>query len=349
MRNLRLACLILFFTAILPGCASFLAGQIVKGGGSQVSGNFDWTVDEPVCDNLEHCVPVTRLRQQLPDSENHSLTLKFDFYINQNHKIWFFEAPADSQQPKPLENDLIVLFAGYNQPAQILTLHQQWLHKITGAEVWVVPGAEQAERFSFGLNYVSPLVGEISRRQPKNVHLVGFSMGALAAEGVMEHIDNGRLYLIAPMTDFRLAVNSLWNSVYKNKVYTSLIGDETVEEAVDIVYQRAGKTEQDTELVRRIERLKGPAIIYASHNDKVTPAAAWTRINSDALQLKTYRQMSHPEMLALFRQDLLQDFISDLLGHTIDASDTDILGILCDGNDIECLNHLSADDNESGD
>ena len=56
MRNLRLACFILFFTAILPGCASFLAGQIVKGGGSQVSGNFDWTVDEPVCDNFEQVV-----------------------------------------------------------------------------------------------------------------------------------------------------------------------------------------------------------------------------------------------------------------------------------------------------
>ena len=348
MRNLRLACFILFITAILPGCASFLADQIAKGGGSQVSGSFAWTVEEPVCDNFGHCVPVTRLRQQLPDNENHSVTLKFDFYINQNHKIWFFEAPADSQQPKPLENDLIVLFAGYNQPTQILTLHQQWLHKITGAEVWVVPGAEQAERFSFGLNYVSPLVGEISRRHPQNVHLVGFSMGALAAAGVMEHIDYGRLYLIAPMTDFRLAVNALWNTAYKNKFYTLLIGNETIEKAVDIVYQRAGKTEQDTELVRRIEHLQGPAIIYASHDDKVTPAAAWLPIKRDASQFKSYRQMNHPEMLALFRQDLLQDFISDLLGRAITTADTDILGILCDGNDMGCLSRLPADD-ESGD
>lgn len=118
---------------------------------------------------------------------------------------------------------------------------------------------------------------------------------------------------------------------------------------MDIVYQRAGKTEQDTELVRRIERLQGPAFIYASHDDKVTPAAVWSRINSDTLQLKTYQQMNHPEMVALFRQDLLQDFISDLLGRTIEVSDTDTLGILCDGNDIECLNRLPADDDESGD
>lgn len=348
MRLLRLTFLIVIFIAALPGCASFLASQIAKGGDSQVSGNFDWTVEELVCDNFEHCFPVTRLRNQLPDSEDHSLTLEFDFYINQNHKIWHFAAPADSQPSKPLEDDLIVLFAGYNQPAQILTLHQQWLHKITGAEVWVVPGAEQAERFSFGLDYVAPLVGEISSRQPKSVHLVGFSMGALAAAGVMEHIDNGRLYLIAPMTDFRLAVNALWNTVYKNKFYTLLIGNETIEEAVDIVYQRAGKTEQDTELVRRIEHLQGPAIIYASHDDKVTPAAAWLPIKRDASQFKSYRQMNHPEMLALFRQDLLQDFISDLLGRTITTADTDILGILCDGNDMGCLSRLPAD-NESGD
>ena len=349
MRNLRLACFILFITAILPGCASFLAGQIAKGGGSQVSGNFDWTVEEPVCDNFGHCVPVTRLRQQLPDNENHSVTLKFDFYINQNHKIWHFAAPADSQQPKSLENDLIVLFAGYNQPAQLLSLHQQWLQKITGAQVWVVPGAEQAERFSFGLNYVAPLVSEISRRQAKNVHLVGFSMGALAAAGVMEHIDNGRLYLIAPMTDFRLAVNALWNSVYKNKFYTRLVGDETVEEAVDIVYERAGKSEQDTELVRRIEHHQGRTTIYASYDDKVTPAAAWLPIKRDALQFKFYRQMNHPEMLALFRQDLLQDFISDLLGRSITAAETDILGLLCVGKDIECLNRLPTDDDNSED
>lgn len=345
MRRIRLIILIVFCMSTLPGCASLLASQIAKGGGSQVTGNFGWTVEEVVCDTSHHCVPVTRLL----DNESLSLTLEFDFYINQNHKIWHFEALTDSQQSKPLENDLILLFAGYNQPAKILTLHQQWLEVITGADVWVVPGAEQAEHFTFGLDYVVPLVSEISRRQPEKVHLIGFSMGALAARGVMEQIDNGRLYLIAPMNDFRVAVNALWNSAYKNKFYTRFIGDETVEEAVDIVYERAGKTAQDTALIERIEHMQGTAFIYASLDDKVTPASKWLQIKRAGLQLKTYPQMTHVEMVALFRQDLLEDVTADLLGRTITSADTDIIGIMCDASDTECLNRLPADDDGSED
>lgn len=86
-------------------------------------------------------------------------------------------------------------------------------------------------------------------------------MGALAAAVVMEHIDNGRLYLIAPMANFRLAAKALWNTAYKDKLYTRLIGDETIDEALQIVYERAGKKEQDTALVRRIESFQSLTFI----------------------------------------------------------------------------------------
>lgn len=71
-------------------------------------------------------------------------------------------------------------------------------------------------------------------------------------------------------------------------------------------------------------------IIYASPDDNIPLSTAWTQIKHNGLQLKTYPQMNHPEMVALQRQNLLQDIAADLLSRTITPADTHIVGKLCD-------------------
>ena len=93
-------------------------------------------------------------------------------------QVWQYQHIYDERQSltlsKPLDNQLIFVFAPYRMPTKILVFYQYWLQNMTGAEVVLIPGADQSENFTFGLEYVSPIVAEIKRRQADKVHLIGF-------------------------------------------------------------------------------------------------------------------------------------------------------------------------------
>jgi hypothetical protein len=322
----------------LSGCASFIANQMTSPKNSNVEGNIsDLAVDQQLCDSNNYCVKAIGLGE----SAAGDYSLKFTFHINDNHKIWRYETKNDDvETAKPLANHLILLFTGYSQPTQALYIHQLWLQQMTGAEVIVIPSAENTDTFKFGLDYAPPIVAEIQRLNPTKVHLIGFSMGALAASEVEKQIDNAKLYLVAPMTDFDYSAKAIYDILYRDKIYATFISQETLEDAIQIVYEKSGTTSKDTDLIAKLNGVKSPTFIYASNKDRVIEHSAFNAIPNDNVDVNIYGELNHLEMVALLSQDLMTDFVSDLLERPVLKSEITTLGILCDFDDDDCLNQL---------
>lgn len=322
----------------LSGCASFIANQITRPQGSKVKGNIsEWAVPKEMCDSNNYCITAIGLDDMAV--VNHSLSL--DFNINDKRKIWRFEVNNyDSKNAKPLKGQLILLFAGYSQPTEILYIHQRWLKLITGAEVLVVPSADQSEKFKFGLDYTAAVVAEIKRLKPTKVHLIGFSMGALAASDIGQRLDNARLYLMAPMTDFEHSAKAIWDIVYRNKLYAAFISQKTLNRAIQKVYEQAAVTPADIDLLAKLDNVQIPTFIYISKSDRVVDAAIWEKSNNQRIYKRTYEQLNHIEMIGLIKSELMADFVSDLLVRSVSSSEIETLGILCDAVDTSCLSQL---------
>ncbi|MFC3096170.1 hypothetical protein DRW07_05320 [Alteromonas sediminis] len=322
----------------LSGCASFIANQMTSPKKSNIDGNIsEWAVVQQLCDSNNYCVKAIGLGELA--AGDHSL--EFSFHINDNNKIWRYETKNSGvETAKPLADHLILLFAGYNQPTEVLYIHQLWLQRMTGAEVIVIPSAENTETFKFGLDYAPPIVAEIQRLNPEKVHLIGFSMGALAASEVERKIDNAKLYLVAPMIDFDYSAKAIYDILYRDKIYATFISEDTLEDAIQIVYEESGTTLKDTDLIAKLNRVKSPTFIYVSDKDRVVEYSSFGSIPNENVYVNFYGELNHLEMVALLSQDLMTDFVSDLLERPVLQSEVSTLGILCDFDDDNCLNQL---------
>jgi hypothetical protein len=320
----------------LSGCASYVANEITKAHASNITGNVNDIGAETItmCDDNNYCIDAVGLKSV--DVTETALT--FDIKINDNHKVWRYTASSNSEnQKKPLEGHLILLFAGYSQPTQILLIHQLWLHQMTGANVIVIPSAEKSGRFQFGLDYISPIVEKIKQIRPGKVHAVGFSMGALAAQALVREIDNTRLYLFAPMTDFEYSTKAIYDIHYDNAFYRALVSQETLEEAIELIYTRAGTAPEETALPIKLQTVNSPTFIYASRADKVVDFTTLIEVENEHLALNIYENLNHIEMMALMSRAILADFVSDLLEFSVTIDDVDTIGLLCDFEDKDCL------------
>ena len=287
-----------------------------------------------ICDEHSNCVKTLDVA---PPKDAPSINLAFDFDVNGNHNIWRYKADTTvDHASKPLSDDLIVLFAGYNQPVQISFVHQLWLHHITGATVLAVPSANQAKHFAFGLNYVSPIVQEIHRRAPENVHLIGFSMAALTASKIANEIENSRLYLFAPMTNFEDSAQAIWDRQYAQEWYAAFVPDSMLNKAVERVYEKAGKTPKETNLLSIIDDIDTDVFVYTSTSDKVTDAAAWYELPLPNIHVRRYDNLNHIEMMAMIKQRIMADFASDILERYVSVDETSVIGVLCAGDDEQC-------------
>ncbi|MFT4655160.1 MAG: hypothetical protein ACJA0G_000607 [Kangiellaceae bacterium] len=86
--------------------------------------------------------------------------------------------------------------------------------------------------------------------------------------------------------------------------------------------------------------MKSPTFIYASNKDRVVDYSAFNAIPNDNVDVNIYGELNHIEMVALLSQDLMIDFVSDLLERPVLKSDITTQGILCDFDDNDCLNQL---------
>lgn len=337
MRGVVRFIVLLIVSISLSGCASIIANKITEPQRHTMQGNTGSLLTElKICGNTSNCIQT--LEVALP-IDTPTIDLTFEYEINHNHNIWRYNANnTKSDASKPLSDDLIVLFAGYGQPAQILFVHQLWLRHITGATVLAVPAANHANRFSFGLDYVSPIVQEIHNRAPEKVHLIGFSMGALAASKVANEIENSRLYLIAPMTNFEHSVQAIWDREHSHMWYATFVPNNTLNNVVERIYEKAGKTPEETNLLDIIDEIDTDIFVYTSTSDKVTDVAAWTQVKQPNINIQRYNKLNHIEMIALQRQQIMADLVSDLFGRKVGTGDTDMLGVLCASNDKRCRN-----------
>jgi len=327
------------FTAVLVmfllgGCSSYVAYEITAQEKYTMGGDTsDWQIENTFCDDDFSCVLALGVGK--PANDNIVLTLNFK--VNDNHQIWSYKKKDDKGlRLKPLNNQLIFIFSGYGQSAGSIYIHQAWLQHITGAEVFVIPSANQTKSFKFGLDFASPIISEIKRRNPEKVHLIAFSMGAMAAHAVAEKVNNAHLHLIAPMTDFNHSTKAVWNAFYGNEFYSKLISMDTIEEAVQIVYQKSRTSPEDINLVNKLSNIRIPTYIYASIKDKITLASDWDEFNAENIKFKKYDQLNHVEMTALLRQDLLLDFASNLLERKILKNETETIGLMCSADDEVC-------------
>lgn len=329
----------IFFTFFLSGCSTFIANKIVSSNTPEVSGNIaKHIVLVDLCDNDSHCIKG----QKLNNSEVHNMTLSFNFEINENRKKWLFTLRnADLANSNSDNRNLIFIFLGYSQPSEIIYMHQQWLQNISGAEVIVIQSADKSESFQFGLDYVSPVVSYIEKNKPNQVHLIGFSMGAVAAQAVSEKVDNAHLHLVAPMTNFEHSTIAIWDILHKEKFYSKFISQVDVEEAVQKVYENSNTDAQDIDIIRRLKSTTVPTYIYASIDDRVTPASDWKDIHLKHVQLNTYNGLNHLEMMALIHKPLIKDVVSNLLQTDIIETDTETLGVVCDTADNACLAEIA--------
>jgi hypothetical protein len=330
---------IALFSIALSGCATIIASEITSSKRSAHDINLsDLIVEQSLCDSHSYCIKAIEMNKLVTGTFN----LHADYRIDDNHQVWQFSSINDSlETEKPLTNQLIVLFPGYGQLSETLVIYQKWLQLMTGAEVIVLPSANESKRFKFGFDFTSPIVNEIKRRKPIKVHLIGFSMGALAAQAVGQEIDNARLYLIAPMTNFADSFKAVWDMFYQHKLYARFISAKTLKHATEIVYAKSNTTLQDTDLVTNLQWVNIPTFIYASEDDQVAKASVWQGVENENLKINFFEQLNHFEMLALLNQDLLIDFASDLLERPVARYEIETIGLLCKFNDTACFDQLA--------
>ncbi|QTH64036.1 hypothetical protein J1N51_00620 [Psychrosphaera ytuae] len=333
-------CIVVLFCLSLTGCAQFIADKITAPKDNQFSGNIDALISKTeFCDDLGYCIKGQQLKEVSSSSSSYQFKL--------NEQVWHFKS---TKEDTPISHDpssLILVFPGFNQPTEIVALHQQWIKHITGAEVIVFQSADMSVPFKFGLDFVSPVISLIEQKQPSQVHLIGFSMGALAAQAVSAQTSSiytieTRLHLIAPMTDFHDSTLALWDIIHKDKLYSTFISDETVEEAVQLIYTNSNLSADDTDLVTKTKHSRIPTFVYASTNDRVTSAKDWRQVDSSHIKLHNYDKLNHIETVALTHTELLKDFVSNLINKEVSPTNTKVLGTICDINDRQCMTGLQA-------
>ncbi|MCO7223455.1 hypothetical protein [Pleionea sp. CnH1-48] len=329
---------VLLTTLSLSGCASYIANQITSPERVNFTGNIsNYIIEKEVCDEHSHCIQLLSTKRL----ETDKIKLSFNAQINDTHKIWQYQRNSNNTRSIASTNpSLIFIFTGYTQPTQILFTHLQWLQHITGAKVFVVPSADKSEHFRFGLDLVEPIVTEIQQQSPKKVHLIGFSMGAAAAQAVAAKVKNSQLHLIAPMTDFEYSVKALWKILYHDKFYASLISTDTIEKAIQIIHTESKVSPEELDITQKLQGAEFPVYLYTSNHDRVTLAADWNNTHSKYLKRATYDQLNHIEMVTLLDGDLLRDFVSNLLGREVPKNEVDITGVICNHQDNSCLTRL---------
>ncbi|MFZ8200354.1 hypothetical protein [Alteromonas portus] len=327
--KLAMSFFLTLLTTHLAGCAHFIAYQIASQHQIPVRGNVAETFKpSPLCSTNNQCIYV----QRSPDIETSKLEFALSF--NNETKIWTFKddgAPATKNK-----SHLIFVFPGFGTPKSIVAMHQLWLGRMTGAEVIVVESADSAEHFSFGLNAVAPIVSDIKRKAPVKVDLVGISMGSVAAQHVASNVAGAKLHLIAPMTDFHHSTLALWNILHKDKIYSSFISTQGIEDAIALVYKNAKTKASDIDIIKNIKEKLTETYVYTSSNDRVALELDWEELDSTNVTRHSFSNLNHLEMSSLMDEELLARFISNLMDTELETS-LQTTGLICRSNQQACV------------
>ena len=316
----------------LTGCAHFIAYQIASQHQIPVSGNISETFKTSrLCATSTHCINVQRT------SDIEISQLEFSLSINNETKVWSFEDNGSTAIKN--KRHLIFIFPGFGTPTSIVSIHQQWLSTMTGADVIVIESADSATHFSFGLNAVDPVISEIERKAPLKVDLVGISMGAVAAHQVATKVKAVQLHLVAPMTNFHHSTMALWNILHRDNIYSSFISTHDIEDAIAIVYQNAKTRASDIDIIKNIKEKPLRTYVYTSPQDRVVLESDWEEVDSTDIAQYSFSDLNHLEMSSLMDERLLARFLSNLLDTDVETN-LHTTGLICRSHQGECEKEL---------
>ncbi|WP_394227591.1 hypothetical protein [Pseudoalteromonas spongiae] len=324
--------LIVFCLLISSGCSSIIANKITQS--EDIQGNINLSAKEvDVCGNTNNCTKVYQA-----DGYSHTMVFNLDF--GSSKQTWLYQSKfAEKIEEKPLQGEVVYVFAGYSQPFKLLTQFQDWLTQVTGAQVFIVPSANNESTFRFGMSYVEPIVQYI-RKENKNVHLIGFSMGAIPAQQIAMQIENSSLHLIAPMTNFETSLNA-FREYYLSSVDRYFVGQEEVKEAADIVIERAELKGDELDIIGNLRESHNKAFVYISPEDVVVADNRWNEFDHPNVHVYSYSNMMHEVIVMLMNQQLKFDLISNLTSEEYISKNNKFLGTICEAKDRGCINNYT--------
>ncbi|MFY8351570.1 hypothetical protein AAEU29_13605 [Pseudoalteromonas sp. SSM20] len=299
-----------------------------------IQGNINLSAKEiEVCGNTNNCTKVYQ-------ADGYSHTMVFNLDLGSSKQTWLYQSKfAEKVEEKPLKGEIVYVFAGYSQPFKLLTQFQDWLTQVTGAQVFIVPSANNESRFRFGMSYVEPLVQHI-KKENKKVHLIGFSMGAIPAQQIAMQIENSSLHLIAPMTNFETSLNA-FREYYLSSVDRYFVGQEEVKEAANIVIERAELKGGELDIIGNLKESHNKAFVYISPEDIVVADNRWNKFDNSNVQIHRYQNMMHEVIVMLMNQQLKFDLISNLTSEEYISKNNKFLGTICEDKDRSCINNYT--------
>lgn len=317
--------LVLTASISASGCSHLIAKQIASKQHHIIEGELpNFVKSKTFCTETMECIDI----QALDYTANLPIKLKFSFTINQTEKLWKFDSSTISTKKNSVH--MIVVFPGYGQPKEILFIHQLWLSKITGAEVIVVGSASDSRTFMFGLDQVAPILKEIQRTKPTRVDLIGFSMGAIAAQRVSEQVPNAKLHLVAPMTSFEASTIAVWQELYSDSLFANFVMKDHLVDAVGLVFKESGLHPEEIEIVNAIKKSEVKTYIYTSQSDKITIQDDWMGFQSELFSSYSYLKLNHLEIVSLLNERLLREFLSNLMENELVENTINTTGVLCE-------------------
>jgi len=336
---------------ISSGCSSLIATQVMNPGLRKIESDLSKILtSERFCSNKKQCINVTSfasddIRNDFIKAKN--LTLSFKLNSTETRKVWKFKNnKTEPLTTQVLQNDIIVVLPGYMLDPKLLTFKALWLQRITGARVFVAPNPDAEDEFSFGLNYVEPLKALIKEKNAERVHIVGVSMGAVAATELSTQVNNASLHLIAPMINFDYSLNAIYKLYSANKLIRLFVSQANLNRAANIVLKRSGLSRHDLDIMSKLNDAKPmPIFMYASMSDDVVNAAQIYNnklFNRDDVSLNVYYHLEHEELVALFDEELLADYVSQITGTTVLPFDKRLVGGLCPLDDDDCVEALES-------
>jgi len=318
--------------SLLNGCASFIAYRIANPESQQIKGDVSRIVDtKTACSDTDNCVSLYVVRNASNRTGKNDFSFELELFNDNKGIKWKYKGNDEPLITQVIHDELIVVFPGYMMEPKFVVLLEHWLAHVSGAMVVVAPKPESGENFVFGLGSVDPIAHFVNEHHAKKIHVVGYSMGAIAASRLTARLDNSNLYLVAPMLNFTESAVALFNKYKNDHALSWLIDSEDIKNATDIVYQSANLSPSDINVAHNLASNSAQKIrVYMSLNDDVVGG------NIDLMHsekknalVRQYSSLSHIQMMAMTDEALLADFISDITNTNIDAHDTSIVGSVC--------------------
>ena len=318
----------------LGGCASYIAHRIANPEVNEIEADLSQIVETNLaCSEPHNCIELYALRHSKSHANDEGFSIDLTLSGGNSTTKWTYAGTKEPIATQVLQNELIIIFPGYMMEPQFVVLLQRWLAHITGASVVVAPKPEHGENFTFGLGSVEPIEHFIHQHPATKIHLVGYSMGAIAASTLAKKLDNTNLYLIAPMVSFTDSALALFNKHKGGNAFSWLIDSEDIISATDILFESANIVPVDVNVSQNLTLTRAHKTrIYMSLKDEIVGSnielPELLRKESDIV-VRQYSSLSHIQMMAMLNEALLTDFISDMTDTNVDQNDTKIVGLIC--------------------